>query len=234
MLEVNAIKVFRGDAQVLWDVSIEVHKGEVVTVLGANGAGKTTLFETILGVHHPAEGSIRFLDTDITHEPPFRITRMGMACVPEGRRIFKDMTVYENLEMGAYAPGARSHVKESLERIFQLFPVLRERQKQIAGTLSGGQQQMLAIGRALMSKPSMLLLDELSLGLAPVVTGEIYGVLKRLNQEGVTMLLIEQNAVRTLRHSHRAYVLETGRMVLEGSSEHLLKDEHVKKAYLGA
>lgn len=233
MLEVKAIRVFRGEAQVLWDVSMEVRSKEVVTVLGANGAGKTTLFETILGLHHPRGGKIQFQGNDITQEPPFRITRMGMACVPEGRRIFKEMTVYENLEMGAYPAAARSHLKEGLERVFELFPVLRERQKQIAGTMSGGQQQMLAIGRALMSKPSMLLLDELSLGLAPVVTGEIYGVLRRLNKQGVTMLLIEQNATRTLRNSHRAYVLETGRVVLEGTSEELLKDEHVKKAYLG-
>lgn len=234
MLEVKSIRVFRGEAQVLWDVSMEVQRGEVVTVLGANGAGKTTLFETILGVHHPRAGKVEFQGKDITREPPFRITRMGMACVPEGRRIFKEMTVYENLEMGAYPPAARSSIRESFERVFELFPVLRERQRQIAGTMSGGQQQMLAIGRALMCSPSMLLLDELSLGLAPVVTAEIYGVLRRLNQQGVTMLLIEQNATRTLRNSHRAYVLETGRVVLEGSSEELLKDEHIRKAYLGA
>lgn len=233
MLEVRDIRVFRGQAQILWDVSILVRKSEVVTVLGANGAGKTTLFETILGVHHPRSGTVVFQGKDITREPPFRITRMGMACVPEGRRIFKEMSVCENLEMGAYPPAARAQMRESLQRVFELFPVLKERQRQISGTLSGGQQQMLAIGRALMSNPSMLLLDELSLGLAPVVTAEIYSVLRRLNQQGVTILLIEQNATRTLRNSHRAYVLETGRVVLEGSSEELLKNEHVKKAYLG-
>jgi branched-chain amino acid transport system ATP-binding protein len=234
MLEVSGIRVFRGEAQVLWDVSMGVHQGEVVTVLGANGAGKTTLFETILGLHHPRGGTIRFKDRDITQEPPFRITRMGVACVPEGRRIFKDMTVYENLEMGAYPPGARPRLRETMAWVFELFPVLEERQRQISGTMSGGQQQMLAIGRALMSRPSLLLLDELSLGLAPVVTTEIYGVLRRLNEQGVTMLLIEQNATRTLRNSHRAYVLETGRIVLQGRSQELMEDEHVKRAYLGA
>lgn len=234
MLEVHAIRVFRGEAQVLWDISMEVNQGEVVTVLGANGAGKTTLFETILGVHHPRGGKVKFQGKDITLEPPFRITRMGVACVPEGRRIFREMTVDENLEMGAYPPAARSHLRESLGWVYDLFPVLRERRKQIAGTMSGGQQQMLAIGRALMSRPTLLLLDELSLGLAPVVTAEIYSVLRKLNHQGVTMLLIEQNAARTLRNSHRGYVLETGRIVLEGASEELLRDEHVKRAYLGA
>lgn len=234
MLELKGVNVFRGEVQVLWDITMEVDRGEVVTVLGANGAGKTTLFETILGLHHPRAGAIRFQNRDISQEPPFRITRMGVACVPEGRRIFRDMTVYENLEMGAYQPAARPGLQETMEWVFGLFPVLKERRHQIAGTMSGGQQQMLAIGRALMSRPPLLLLDELSLGLAPVVTTEIYAILRKLNQEGVTMLLIEQNASRTLRNSHRAYVLETGRIVLHGSSHELLQDEHVKKAYLGA
>lgn len=234
MLEVKRVNVFRGEAQVLWDVSMEVKDREVVTVLGANGAGKTTLFETILGLHHPREGSILFKGQDISRQAPFRITRMGITCVPEGRRIFKDMTVYENLEMGAYPPAARAGLRKTMEWVFELFPVLKERRDQVAGTMSGGQQQMLAIGRALMSRPSLLLLDELSSGLAPVVTKEIYAILRRLNEEGTTMLLIEQNASRSLRNSHRAYVLETGRIVLWGDSDGLLQDEHIKKAYLGA
>lgn len=234
MLEVRSIDVFRGEAQILWGVSMEVNRGEVVTVLGANGAGKTTLFETILGLHHPRSGMILFQGRDITTEPPFRITRMGIACVPEGRRIFPEMTVHENLEMGAYSPLARPFMKQTMDEVFVLFPVLRERREQMAGTLSGGQQQMLAIGRALMSRPQLLLVDELSLGLAPVVTNEIYGALGKLNQDGMTIVLIEQNATRSLRNSHRGYVLETGRMVLQGDSKDLLEDEHVKRAYLGA
>jgi len=233
MLEVRDVDVFRGEAQVLWKVSMEVMRGEIVTVLGANGAGKTTLFETILGLHHPEGGKIQFLGQDITREPTYRIVRMGMACVPEGRRIFPEMTVQENLEMGAYTPAARRAMRESMDWVMDLFPVLRERKHQVAGTMSGGQQQMLAIGRALMSRPSMLLVDELSLGLAPVVTNEIYSAIRKLNSQGMTVLLIEQNAARTLRNSHRGYVLETGRIVLQGPSTDLLHNDHVKKAYLG-
>lgn len=233
MLEIREIDVFRGEAQILWKVSMKVMRGEIVTVIGANGAGKTTLFETILGLHHPREGKIHFLGQDITEEPTFRIVRMGMACVPEGRRIFPEMTVHENLEMGAYPPAARRSLAENMEWVVNLFPILGERKNQVAGTMSGGQQQMLAIGRALMSRPSMLLLDELSLGLAPVVTKEIYSALKKLNSDGMTILLIEQNATRTLKNSHRGYVLKTGRIVLEGSSADLLQDDHVRKAYLG-
>jgi branched-chain amino acid transport system ATP-binding protein len=233
MLEVKEINVFRGDAQILWGLTMKVEKGEIVTVLGANGSGKTTLVESILGVHHPKTGAITFLDTEITLKPSFLITRMGLSCVPEGRRIFKDMEVYENLEMGAYPEKARVSLKETVGRVYSLFPILRERKKQIAGTLSGGEQQMLAIGRALMSKPTLLLIDELSLGLSPKITKEIYGAIKKLHQEGMTLLLIEQNAMLALRHSDRGYVLETGRITLQGTSQELLGDEHIRKAYLG-
>lgn len=233
MLSVKEIDVFRGEAQILWNVTMKVERGEIVTVLGANGAGKTTLVESILGVHHPTAGTITFLDNEITLKSSFQITRMGVSCVPEGRRIFKDMTVYENLEMGAYPPKARSSLDATGEWVYSLFPVLRERKEQIAGTLSGGEQQMLAIGRALMSKPTLLLLDELSLGLSPKMTKEIYGAIKKLHEEEVTILLIEQNATLALRHSDRGYILETGRITLQGVSQELFGNEHIRKAYLG-
>lgn len=233
MLEVNGINIFRGEAQILWDLTMKIEKGEIVTVLGSNGSGKTTLFESILGIHHPRSGAIRFLGKEISLKPSFHITRMGVSCVPEGRRVFKDMTVFENLEMGAYSDRARASLEETVEWVYSLFPVLRERREQIAGTLSGGEQQMLAIGRALMSKPSLLLNDELSLGLSPLITKEIYGTVKRLHQEGVTILLIEQNATLALRHSHRGYILETGRISLHGTSQELLGNEHIRRAYLG-
>jgi branched-chain amino acid transport system ATP-binding protein len=233
MLEVNGIDIFRGEAQILWNLTMKVKKGEIVTVLGSNGVGKTTLFESILGIHHPASGTLTFLGKDITFQPSFQITRMGVSCVPEGRRIFKDMTVYENLEMGAYPEGARPFLKETLKWVYSLFPVLERRGDQVAGTLSGGEQQMLAIGRALMSRPTLLLIDELSLGLSPIITKEIYGTVKKLHREGVTILIIEQNAALALRHSDRGYILETGRITLQGSSEELLGNGHIRKAYLG-
>jgi branched-chain amino acid transport system ATP-binding protein len=233
MLEVKGISVFRGEAQILWDLFMNVEKGEVVTLLGANGSGKTTFLESVLGIHHPQTGEILFLGKRITSKPPFHITRMGISCVPEGRRLFKDMTVYENLEMGAYPERARSSLEETVKRVFSLFPVLEGRKGQIAGTLSGGEQQMLAIGRALMSKPELLLMDELSLGLSPKITKEIYGAIGKLRSEGVTILVIEQNATLALRHSDRGYVLETGRITLQGTSKDLMGNEHIRKAYLG-
>jgi branched-chain amino acid transport system ATP-binding protein len=233
MLEVNGIDIFRGEAQILWNLTMKVERGEVVTVLGANGAGKTTLMESILGVHHPKKGSIHFLGEEIASQPSFHIIKKGVSCVPEGRRIFKDMTVYENLEMGAYPEKARSFLRETVEWVYSLFPILETRKEQIAGTLSGGEQQMLAIGRALMSKPILLLIDELSLGLSPKITKEIYGTIKKLHQGGVTILLIEQNATLALRHSHRGYILETGMITLQGTSQELMGNEHIRKAYLG-
>lgn len=233
MLEIKTIDVFRGEAQILWDIQMKVERGEVVTVLGANGSGKTTLVESILGIHHPKKGEILFMDEEISQKPPFLITQMGISCVPEGRRIFKEMTVYENLEMGAYPVRARPLLKTTQDWVFSLFPILKDRRNQIAGTLSGGEQQMLAIGRALMSRPILLLLDELSLGLSPKITKEIYGTIRKLHQEGVTMLLIEQNATMALLHSQRGYILETGRITLQGSSQELLGNDHIRKAYLG-
>ncbi len=233
MLDVKEIEIFRGEAQILWRVSLTIQEGEIVTLLGANGAGKTTFLESVLGVHHPRSGEIYFRGRNISGINPFDIARIGISSVPEGRRLFKDMTVYENLEMGAYPKRARSSLLESLTWVFSLFPVLEVRKKQIAGTLSGGEQQMLAIGRALMSKPQLLLIDELSLGLSPKITKEIYETIQKLNKEGVTILVIEQNAALALRYSNRGYVLETGRITLQGSSTELLNDEHIRKAYLG-
>ncbi|MGQ9509975.1 MAG: ABC transporter ATP-binding protein [Thermodesulfobacteriota bacterium] len=233
MLEVNAIDVFRGEVQILWNLQMRVERGEMVTVLGANGAGKTTLVESILGIHPPKKGRILFLNIDISQKPSYLITQMGISCVPEGRRIFREMTVYENLEMGAYPIKARPFLKDTQEWVYSLFPILKERRKQIAGTLSGGEQQMLAIGRALMGRPLLLLLDELSLGLSPKITKEIYGTVGKLHQEGVTILLIEQNATLALKYSQRGYILETGRIILQGTSDELLGNEHIRKAYLG-
>jgi branched-chain amino acid transport system ATP-binding protein len=233
MLEVKGIDVFRGEAQILWDLSLKIERREVVTLLGANGAGKTTFLESVLGIHHPAKGEITFLSKGITGQPPHQISRSGISVVPEGRRLFKDMTVYENLEMGAYPQRARTALAETVKRVYALFPILEGRKSQIAGTLSGGEQQMLAIGRALMSKPDLLLMDELSLGLSPKITKEIYGAIEKLRAEGVTVLVIEQNATLALRHSDRGYVLETGRIILQGTSAELLGNEHIRKAYLG-
>lgn len=233
MLEIKTIDVFRGEAQILWNLQMKVERAEVVTVLGANGSGKTTLVESIVGIHHPKRGEILFMGEKISHKPPYLITQMGISCVPEGRRIFKEMTVDENLEMGAYPIKARPLLKKTQDWVFSLFPILKERRNQIAGTLSGGEQQMLAIGRALMSRPMLLLLDELSLGLSPKITKEIYGTVRTLHHEGVTMLLIEQNATMALLHSQRGYILETGRITLEGSSQELLGNDHIRKAYLG-
>lgn len=233
MLEVKGINIFRGEAQILWNLSMNVKKGEVVTLLGANGSGKTTFLESVLGVHHPQTGEILFHGKKISAEPPFYIARMGISCVPEGRRLFKEMTVFENLEMGAYPKRARASLNDSVKWVFSLFPVLEGRKEQIAGTLSGGEQQMLAIGRALMSNPELLMMDELSLGLSPKITKEIYGTIQKLQKEGVTLLVIEQNATLALRHSDRGYVLETGRIILEGMSQDLLDNDHVRKAYLG-
>ena len=233
MLEVKGIDVFRGEAQVLWDLSLKIERREVVTLLGANGAGKTTFLESVLGIHHPAKGEITFLSKGITGLPPHQISRSGISVVPEGRRLFKDMTVYENLEMGAYPQRARTALAETVKWVYALFPILEGRKSQIAGTLSGGEQQMLAIGRALMSKPDLLLMDELSLGLSPKITKEIYGAIEKLRAEGVTLLVIEQNATLALRHSDRGYVLETGRIILQGTSGELLGNEHIRKAYLG-
>lgn len=233
MLEVNKINVFYGDLQVLWDISFKVAKGEIVALVGPNGSGKTTLCKTIIGALTPKNGSISFLGRRIDGLTPSEIVRMGIAIVPEGRRLFGHMSVKENLELGAYIKEARRKVKDTLEWIFNLFPILRERKNQLASSLSGGEQQMLAIARALMSRPKFLILDEPSLGLAPKMVLKIYDLIKNIYAEGMTILLVEQYVMKALGISNRAIVLENGRIILEGPSEELLRSKEIKKAYLG-
>jgi len=234
MLSVVGIDLFYGDAQALDAVSIEVGAREIVAVVGANGAGKTSLIRTVHGMHKPQAGRIRFEDHDITAEPSHRICELGIGQVAEGRQIFPTMTVLENLEMGAALRRARSREKASLERVFALFPRLAERRRQNAGTLSGGEQQMLAIGRCLMGWPRLIMFDEPSLGLAPIVVHDVFAVIRRLNEdEGITIVLVEQNVAQSLRVAHRAYVLENGRVVMEGPGPALLEDDRVRRAYVG-
>ncbi|MBI5166753.1 MAG: ABC transporter ATP-binding protein [candidate division NC10 bacterium] len=233
MLKLTTIEVCYGDVQALWGVSLEVHKGEVVALVGANGAGKTTTLKTISGLLRPSSGKVEFLGKRIDTIPPYQLADLGIAHVPEGRRLFPLMTVRENLEMGSFPPDAREKREESLEWVFQVFPILKERHKQLAETLSGGEQQMLAIGRGLMARPKLLLLDEPSLGLAPILVKEIFETIKAISREGVTLLLVEQNVQQALGLANRAYVLENGRIVLEGAGKELLENDHVKRAYLG-
>ncbi|HID86377.1 MAG TPA: ABC transporter ATP-binding protein [Anaerolineae bacterium] len=233
MLEVNGINVFYGDIQALWDVSFEVEEGELVVVVGSNGAGKTTTLKTISGLLHPDGGSIAFLGQRIDRASPHHIVELGIAHIPEGRRLFPFMTVLENLEMGAYTRRARAKRRESLGWVFQLFPILEERRDQLAGTLSGGEQQMLAIGRGLMSRPQLLMLDEPSLGLAPRLVLDVFNTVKQINEEGVTVVLVEQNVHHALELADRAYVLENGRITLQGTGRDLLENDYVKEAYLG-
>lgn len=233
MLSIKDITVHYGAALALKDVSLDVNKGEIVAVLGPNGAGKTTLLRSIVGLKRISKGYIKFAGKEIHGLPPHAIAKTGISLCPERRRLFPEMTVIENLEMGAYLLKNRSEIKESLERVFELFPVLKERRNQKAGTLSGGEQQMLAIGRALMTKPKLLMLDEPSLGLSPILKSKIFNSIQEIREEGVTILLVEQDAYSALKISDRAYILESGRIVLEGSSKDLLADPQVKKAYLG-
>ena len=232
MLKISNLNVFRGETQILWDVSIEVKEGEKVAILGSNGAGKSTLLLSIMGVLPPSGGEIRFAGTPISGQKAHQITRVGLALVPEGRRVYGDMTVWENLEIGAYPKRGRKDLDQTRGHVIELFPILAERKHQRAGTLSGGEQQMLAIGRALMSSPRMLFIDELSLGLAPLITKEIFKVLDGLAWE-TTILLVEQNVEQALKHSQRAYILESGRVTRSGASEDLVEDEDIKRAYLG-
>jgi branched-chain amino acid transport system ATP-binding protein len=232
MLEVDKINVSYGDVQVLWDVSLKVNKSEIVTVVGANGAGKTTLLRTISGLLHPRSGSISFLGKRLETLPPEKIAEEGIAQVMEGRRLFPQMTVRENLELGAYTKAAWKKKDETMEFVFNLFPRLKEREKQLAGTLSGGEQQMLAVGRALMSKPKLLMLDEPSMGLAPKLVLELFETVNRIKDEGTTILLVEQNVFQSLMISDRGYVLENGKIILEDSGKSLLDNAMVKKAYL--
>ena len=234
MLEVEKINAAYGDLQVLRDVSIKVSEGELVAIIGSNGAGKTTLLRTISGQLYPKEGRIKFFDKDISTLKPHKRSALGIAHVMEGRRLFPNLTVEENLKMGAYLPHAWRKKDETFDIVYNLFPRLKERRKQLAGTLSGGEQQMLAIGRALMLKPKLLLLDEPSLGIAPKLAASIFDTVKKINNmEKVAILLVEQNVLVSLRLSQRAYVIENGRIVLEGTAEELLNNEQVKKAYLG-
>jgi branched-chain amino acid transport system ATP-binding protein len=233
MLEVSQINVFYGDLQALWDVSLRVDEGERIVLLGSNGAGKTTLLKTISGLLRPRSGQIRFLGDRIDRLPPYKIVEKGISHVPEGRRLFPDMTVLENLMLGAYTPEAERHLDEMLERVYSMFPILKERRNQLAETLSGGEQQMLAIGRALMSNPKMLLLDEPSTGLGPIPMEKVLNVLEQINREGVTILLVEQNIHYALKLAQRVYLLENGRIIASGSKEEIMKDEKIKKAYIG-
>jgi branched-chain amino acid transport system ATP-binding protein len=233
MLVLNDIDVSYGDAQALWNVSMEVRKGEVVALLGSNGAGKTTTLMTISGLLHPRKGQICLDDLRLDRIEPSNIVTYGVAHVPEGRRLFPNMTVAENLLVGAYNSNAWVERLKIMQIICQIFPILAERKNQLAGTLSGGEQQMVAIGRGLMSKPAILMLDEPSLGLAPKVVEMIFETLVDINKKGTTILLIEQNAQIALQVAHRGYVMETGRISLEGESSGLIQNEHVKKAYLG-
>ncbi len=233
MLEVEHIHVFYGDAQALWDVSFKVNRGEIVILVGSNGAGKSTTLKAISGLTPPASGEIRFEGMRIDRVPAHRIVEMGIAHIPEGRRLWPGLSVRENLELGAYTKAARSVRQETMEWVLRLFPRLEERMHQLAGTLSGGEQQMLAIGRGLLSKPKLLILDEPSLGLAPLLVDEVLETIQKINRQGVTILLIEQNVNQALTISTRCYVLELGRIVLSGTGEDLLADERVKTAYLG-
>jgi len=233
VLEVRGIDVFYGDVQVVRDVSFNVRVGEVVALIGANGAGKSTVLKTISGLLRPARGEILFEGRPIHSAPPYRLIEAGMAHVPEGRRLFPEMSVEENLLMGALKGAARAKRAESMESVFELFPRLRERRGQDAGTLSGGEQQMLAVGRGLMSKPRLIMFDEPSLGLAPILVKEIFRVIGQIRKEGATVLIVEQNVRQTLGVADRAYVLENGRVAMEGAGRDLLGNEHVKTAYLG-
>jgi branched-chain amino acid transport system ATP-binding protein len=233
LLEVAAISVAYGDVPVLHRVSLRVEAGEIVSLLGANGAGKTTTLRAISGLIPVQEGTVTFEGRPLTGLSPSRIVERGIAHVPEGRQLFTNMTVEENLEMGAYLPQAKAARAETLARVLELFPRLGERQRQVAGTLSGGEQQMVAIGRALMSRPRLLVLDEPSLGLAPIVVKSIFETVKRINRDGTTVLLVEQNLAESLRLSDRGYVLETGKIAMEGRGADLLADPHTRKAFLG-
>jgi branched-chain amino acid transport system ATP-binding protein len=233
MLTVTDIDVSYGDLQALWDVSLKVEKGEIVSIVGSNGAGKTTTLKTISGLLKAKRGTINFLGQDIEKMPPHNIVDLGIAQIPEGRRLFPLFSVLENLKMGAYTRRAYSKRNETIDWVFQLFPVLKERKDQPAGTLSGGEQQMLAVARGLMSKPTLLMLDEPSLGLAPMMVLSVFQMVEKINSEGITILLVEQNVRHTLELTDRAYVLETGRITLEGTGKELMDNQHVKKAYLG-
>lgn len=233
LLKIENIAVTYGEIAALKGISISVHQGEIVTLIGSNGAGKSTTLRTVSGLLKPKSGKIYFETDDISKLKPHEIVRKGISQAPEGRGIFSNLSVEDNLEMGAYVRKERAEIKKDKERVFELFPILKERRKQAGGTLSGGEQQMLTISRALMARPRLLLLDEPSLGLAPQIMTQIFNVIQTINRDGTTILLVEQNANKALHIAHRAYVLETGKIVLEGKAQDLLNNPAVKKAYLG-
>jgi len=233
MLKLENVVTHYGNIQALKGISIEVAQGEIVTIIGANGAGKTTTLKTICGLVPPTSGKIFFQGEEITHKTTSDIVESGIAMVPEGRRVFPRMTVLENLQLGAYLNNNKAEVKKDLEKVFNFFPILKDRTKQIAGTLSGGEQQMLAIGRALMARPNLLLLDEPSMGLAPKIVANIFDIIMDINQTGTTILLVEQNARMALAIANKGFVIETGKIVLQDTAVNLLNNEEVKKAYLG-
>ena len=233
MLKVTDLQVYYGVIQALKGISFEVNEGEVIALIGANGAGKTTILHTVTGLINQKAGKIEFEGKDISHTPAYKIVAEGMAHVPEGRRVFAELSVYDNLMMGAYTRKDKKEIAETLAMVYKRFPRLEERKKQMAGTLSGGEQQMLAMGRALMSKPKIILMDEPSMGLSPIFVNEIFDIIKAVSASGTTVLLVEQNAKKALSIADRAYVLETGNITLEGDAKVLMNDERVKKAYLG-
>ena len=233
MLEVKDLQVSYGMIQAIKGISFEVNQGEVIALIGANGASKTTILHTVTGLLAPKAGSIVFEGQDITKVPAHKIVSMGMAHVPEGRRVFAQLSVYDNLKMGAYTRTDKNEIEESLEMVYKRFPRLEERKNQMAGTLSGGEQQMLAMGRALMSKPKIILMDEPSMGLSPIFVNEIFNIIQDVSASGTTVLLVEQNAKKALSIADRAYVLETGNIALEGDAKVLMNDDSIKKAYLG-
>lgn len=233
MLEVRDLEVYYGMIQAIKGISFEVNQGEVIALIGANGAGKTTTLHTITGLLTPQKGSILYEGKDITKIPGHKIVSMGMAHVPEGRRIFANLSVLQNLKMGAYTRKDKSEIEETLKMVYERFPRLEERKSQMAGTLSGGEQQMLAMGRALMSHPKIILMDEPSMGLSPIFVNEIFDIITKVSESGTTVLLVEQNAKKALSIADRAYVLETGKIVLEGNANDLMNNDQIKKAYLG-
>jgi branched-chain amino acid transport system ATP-binding protein len=233
MLQISKLSFAYGDLQVLWDVDLEVKQGEVVTVVGANGAGKSTILRNVSRLVRPGSGKITFEGHDLTRLPSHKVVELGIVQVPEARRIFPEMTVVENLRMGSFVKATRKDRERNMDRVFSLFPRLAERRTQLGGTMSGGEQQMLAIGRGLMGNPRVLLLDEPSLGLSPLLVHNIFEIIKEINRQGTTILLVEQNVFQSLRIANRAYVLETGRVVLTGTGAELLDNAHVKKAFLG-
>ena len=233
MLKVTDLQVYYGVIQALKGISFEVNEGEVIALIGANGAGKTTILHTVTGLINQKAGKIEFEGKDISHTPAYKIVAEGMAHVPEGRRVFAELSVYDNLMMGAYTRKDKKEIAETLAMVYKRFPRLEERKKQMAGTLSGGEQQMLAMGRALMSKPKIILMDEPSMGLSPIFVNEIFDIIKAVSASGTTVLLVEHNAKKALSIADRAYVLETGKIILEGDAKVLMNDERVKKAYLG-